>query len=207
MNGSLKARVYSVGIALGLIVGLFGAVTLASAHPARQGSDPISVVNAMSEAFNNQDVAKLKDLLDPSFLDTVENAPPGAPPDFFAPNNRDAFIAASQAGIRVTQGTCKLTAPDTVVCDTSLAGGPLPPLPHGFNEVSTATVVNGKVTRLSEKLSDQTYQELAALLAGGQPGMPTTGSADTTLPLFVLTLGLLSLAAGFLARRAQMSRG
>ena len=173
---------------------------MASAHPIGQASDPIATVMALIDAFNNADVAKLDALLGPSFTAVILNPPP---PLVQAETlqNREQFIKnASESGLHATASNCKLTSATTVVCDAS-STGPSLPFPHPFTTTATFTVQDGKVTKVEETLSAQTYSDLQAL-AAGQPGMPTTGSTNSPAPFAILALGLLLLASGFVVRRA-----
>jgi hypothetical protein len=202
MNGRLKARLGSLALVMGLLVGMLGAMRTASAHSANQQDDPIALVMEMADAFNHGDADRLMELLDPSFENVASNPPAGLPPGY-TDLNRDQFIAQSQSGeISIELSNCKLTAPDTVVCDNVITGPGIPPLAHPLTETITVTVVDGKLTRLVETLSEQSLSDFEDFLAA-QPGMPTTGSADMRLALWVLVLASLSLVAGVITRRTH----
>ena len=200
MNSRKGTRLSSLALAVTLLVGLLGTVRVASAHPIGQASDPIATVMALMDAYNNADVAQLDALLGPSFEDVILNPPPGIPPEAMRQNREQVIKNASAGGLHATASNCKLTSATTVVCDFS-STGPGAPLPHPFTTTATITVQDGKVTRVEETLSAQTFSDLQALLAA-QPGMPTTGSTNTQTLFAVLVLGLLLLAFGFMVRRA-----
>jgi hypothetical protein len=204
MKSHIRARLASLVLAVALLVSLLGMAHTVSAHPARQSSDPVATVLAMVDAFNRHDAGALRNLLDPSFEDVTVNAPAGLPPEY-PKVDVEIFIRESAEGIHVDASNCQLTAPDKVVCDVTLSGGDVPPLPHPFTETATFTVANGKITRLEETFSPQTLSDIEALLAA-QPGMPTTGSTDTQTPFAALAIGLFLLAFGLVVRRANSYR-
>jgi hypothetical protein len=203
MNTRLKARLGSLALVMGLLVGMLGVTRTVSAHPASQPADPVAVVMEMADAFNDADADRLMELLDPSFKNVGANPPAGLPPGYLD-LDRDQFIAQSRdGGLHIELSNCKLTAPDTVLCDNVITGPGAPPLPHPITETITVTVVNGKITLLVETLSEQSLSEFEAFLAASQVGMPTTGSSDMSVALWLLSLALLSLVAGVIIRRTQ----
>ncbi|HKP52548.1 MAG TPA: hypothetical protein VJ183_07840 [Chloroflexia bacterium] len=203
MNTRLKARLRSLALVIGLLVGMLGVTRTVSAHPANQPADPVALVMEMADAFNNADVDRLMEILDPSFKDVVVNAPAALPPEF-SNYDRDGFIALSRdGGFHMELSNCKLSAPDTVVCDSSVTIPDNLPLSRPVTQTLTVTVVNGKITSIVEMLSDQSLRDFEDYLAASQAGMPTTGSSDMSVALWLLSLALLSLVAGVITRRTH----
>jgi hypothetical protein len=108
----------------------------------------------------------------------------------------------------VTESNIHLIDATTVEMDLMFTGGTIPVLPHPFMLHATFVVKNGLITRLQDRLSDQTAQDLAAL--GPPPAaaseMPNTGmSAPSALPV-LLVLGLVCALAGAAMRRTSLLR-
>jgi len=173
-----------------LVLGLIGTARSASAHSNMQGNDLIATTLAFADAYNAGDGARMRELADPAF-EQVSGT--GEALDL------EGFIKTTNTGVRVTLSNCKLTRTNVVTCDTVLSGGPIPPLPHPWTEISMLTFANGKILRLDETLSDQTAQELQAFAgANSQAGMPSTGASDLSTPRLALFLGLLLVGVGAL---------
>jgi hypothetical protein len=173
--------------------GLLGSVRIAAA----QGSSNDATVQAFIDAYNNGDLAKLQGLADPNFTFVQLNGGPGPQTqnlaEFFAPPR-----------VHATPSNFRDVDANTVMLDITLTGGGLPPLPHPFMATNTFTFSNGHILKMTQMLSPQTLQDLAAL--GPPPGMPTTGQADQTFLIAALVLGLLSVGAGVRLRAAKAHR-
>jgi len=190
MKATQKAMFTAPVLALALVLSaLLGSARTAAA----QGSVNDDKVRAFEDAFNSGDLATAQTLVDPNF--TVVPDPrgvrkPGHLAEFFSPPRP-----------RVTLSNFHDVDANTLTVDVTLVGGPIPPLPHPFVENDTFTFSNGRILKIAEALSPQTFQDLQAL--GHPPGMPTTGSADQPSLLTALMLGLLSLSVGVRLRRVQ----
>lgn len=191
-----KAASLALLVAL-LGVGFFGTTGRAAARGVQQSVDELTAPRAFAAAYNNHDVATLRSMADPSFLDIYHYGPPDQ-----QVNGIEAFIKGDSQGPHVDITSCKQIGTDMVTCDAVLSGGPIPVLPHPFSGPNTFTFRNGKIVRLDEYLSDQTAKDLAAYTPP-QPGMPSTGSRDFTLPLSSVLLCLLLVGAGLFILRAQ----
>ncbi len=176
------------------------AVRPMSAAQTGQASDPISVVTAFNAAVSAQDLNGALALLDPDFryvsgpgsaipMDQKKGEFPGKPP----------FQQVNQSNIHQID-------PTTVEMDLTFIGGPIPVLPHPFMLHATFTVINGLITRLQDRLSPQTAQDLAALPppAGAPARMPNTGESAPSAVIVLLALGLLCVLAGAAVRRAWL---
>src|SRR5437870_2824673 len=153
-----------------------------------QSSSATDVVKALATAMKSHDETQVRALLAPGFQDLEDPGSPGS-----GVVDLDGFVReVIDQRIVVTYTSLKQTDERTVVVDDVLdftAPDGLH-LPHPFTETSTFTVVNGQITVLSEILSPQTRQELAALEAQPAPGMPTTGAPDTWGALAIFLAGL-----------------
>jgi len=170
----------------------------ASARPAAaQTISPVDVVKSFIEAINNHDEAGLRQLMAPNFQDLED---PGQP-DAEVVSADDFINEVIGQGIHCTYTSIEQIGPQTVVIDDVLTFSPTAPdaphLPHPFTERATVTVVNGRVTLISEVLSAQTRQDLAALTTAAAPGMPATGAPDAfTAPMLILLVSGLMVLEG-----------
>ncbi len=71
---------------------------------------------------------------------------------------------------------------------------------------ATFTVINGLITRLQDRLSAQTVQDLAALAPppGAPRQLPQTGASDSRAMTWLLTLGVVCALVGAVIRRAWL---
>lgn len=202
--GTITRSVHIAQVALA--PALMGIVLIAVAPTAAaqtsQPSDPAAVVTAFITAFNAQDLTGALALLDPNFryvsvpgsvLPTSRNKGefPGQPP----------FQQVDQSNVHLIDAT-------TVEMDLMFSGGPIPVLPRPFMLHATFTVNNGLITRLQDRLSDQTAQDLAALQAsaGAPDQLPNTGEGALSPVLLLLTLGVVCVLAGAIAWRTSVRR-
>jgi hypothetical protein len=205
MNRSLIATACLFTTLVAAAVGLGAPAHAASA----QTASPVDVVKSFLDAGNSHDETRLRQLMAPSFKDLEDPGFPDA--DVVSPNEFIQQVIGG--GILVTVQRMEQTGPQTVVIDDMLTFTGTGPealhLPHPFTETTTVTVVNGQITLLSEVLSAQTRQDLAALAPTTTPGMPTTGGPDAFIApvLVLLALGLMTLVSGlWLRRTAQTTR-
>lgn len=175
---------------------MVGAHTVAA--QTSQANDPAAVVTAFNEALSRQDLTAALALLDDTFqyvsgpgsaLPTTRGKGefPGQPP----------FQQIAQSNIHPIDA-------NTVEMDLTFSGGPIPKLPHPFMLHGTFTVQNGLITRLQDKLSDQTAQDLAALGSPPAAVLPKTGENDSGALNWLFALGVLCALAGVLLRRGRL---
>ena len=190
MKATQKAMFTASVLALALVLlALLGSARTAAA----QGSANDDKVRAFEDAFNSGDLATAQTLVDPNF--TVVPDPRGVR----KPGNLAEFFSPPRP--QVTPSNFHDVDANTVTVDITLVGGRIPPLPHPFVENDTVTFSSGRILKIAEALSPQTFQDLQAL--GPPPGMPMTGSADQSSLLTALMLSLLSLSIGVRLRRVQ----
>lgn len=190
MKATQKAMFTASVLALALV---FSALLGSARTAAAQSSANDDKVRAFEDAFNSGDLATAQTLVDPNF--TVVPDPRGVR----KPGNLAEFFSPPRP--QVTPSNFHDVDANTVTVDITLVGGRIPPLPHPFVENDTITFSSGRIVKIAEALSPQTFQDLQAL--GPPPGMPTTGSVDQGSLLTALILGLLSLAIGVRLRRVQ----
>jgi hypothetical protein len=106
---------------------------------------------------------------------------------------------------QVDQSNIHLIDATTVEMELTFSGDPMPVLPHPFILHATFAVKNGLITRLQDRLSPQTAQDLAALAPPTQ--LPKTGASDSRALTWLLALGLVCALAGALVRRAWLLHG
>ena len=180
---------------LALSLGLFGVLGVAQA--AAQTTNPAAVVSAFTDAYSRGDVARMRELVDPAFVVVPDPRDPNG-----HEGNFDGFVKNHL--VHVTASNIREISSNTAVADLVLSGPEfLRPLPHPFTEQVTFTVNNGRIARMEERVSEQTFKDLQAL--GPMPGMPTTGASDLTGIWALLAVGSLCLLAGLLVRRTPAS--
>lgn len=138
-----------------------------------------------------------------------EALPANAPPNVARQENLDALLQSAGDRAHNTLSNCVQTG-NTVSCDDTISGGPLPPLPHPPTAKLIFTFSDaGLVTHIEDRLSDTTRDDFEAAVAAyaasgaGAPGMPTTGSpSDNGVLFFIMALGALLSAVGMMAHRA-----
>lgn len=118
--------------------------------------DPVTVVSAFNAAVSAQDLPAALALLDDTFQ--YVNGPGSALPT----SRKKGEFPGQPPFQQVTQSNVQLIDPTTVEMDLIFNGGPIPVLPHPFLLHTTFTVKNGLITRLQDRLSRQTAQDLAA---------------------------------------------
>jgi hypothetical protein len=173
-----------------LSIWIVGAATAAA--QTNQPNDPVAVVTAFNAAVSRQDRTAALVLLDDDFL--YVSGPGSALPR----NLKKGEFPVGPPFQQVAQSNIHLIDATTVEMDLTFSGGPIPSLPHPFVLHATFTVKNGLITRLQDRLSDQTAQDLAAL--GPAPGalgqLPKTGESDAGAVTWLLALGVLCVLAG-----------
>ena len=139
------------------------AIWMAVAHTAAaqtsQANDPVAVVTAFNEALNRQDLTAALALLDDNFLYV------SGPGSVFPTNRKKGEFPGQPPFQQITQSNIRPIDASTVEMELTFSGGPIPKLPHPFMLHATFTVNNGLITRLQDRLFDQTAQDLAALEA------------------------------------------
>lgn len=171
------------------------------AHPAaaqtNQGNDPAAVVTAFNEAISRQDLPAALALLDDDFLYV------GGPNSAFPNDRRKGEFPGQPPFQQVVQSNINVIDAKTVEMDLTFTGGPIPPLPHPFMLHATFTVENGRITRLQDRLFEQTAQDLAALGAPPAAVLPRTGGNDSlALSALIALAGMFALAGAAAVRAA-----
>jgi hypothetical protein len=168
-------------------------------------TDPAAVVHAVNEAINRGDVAAILQLQDPTCRMVVG-------PHSSNREERTCGVGPGQwpgspPYPHVELANLRTTGPETAEVDVTLSGGPFPPTPHPITVHATFTVKNGRITRLLDRLSPQSEQELAALPPppGAPATMPTTGAGDLHWKV-LLVLGLICGLIGTGFRRTSLRR-
>lgn len=165
-----------------------------------QANDPVAVVTAFNDAISRQDLTAALALLDDDFVYV------GGPNSAF-PNDRSKGDFPGQPPFQqVAQSNINLIDANTVEMDLTFTGGPIPPLPHPFMLHAAFRVENGLITRLQDRLSDQTAKDLAALGAPPAAVLPQTGENDSRAITWLLALGALCILAGAAIGRAAAPR-
>ena len=143
-------------------------------HVSIQANDPVAVVTAFNDAISRQDLAAALEFLDDDFLYV------GDPNSAFPNDRRKGEFPGQPPFQQVAQSNIHLIDATTVEMDLMFSGGPIPVLPHPFTLHATFTVQNGLITRLQDRLSDQTAQDLIALGAPPAAVLPRTGENDSS---------------------------
>ena len=189
-----------------LVLAAFVAVTGAVAAPMRQATDPATVVKAFNAAVSRQDLTAALALLDPNF--EYVSVPGSALPTSRGKGTGKDEFPGPPPFQQVMESNIHPIDASTVEMDLTFSGGPIPQLPHPFMLHATFTVKNGLITRLQDRLSDQTAQDLAAL--GPPPAapaaMPNTGVSNASALTVLLVLGVLCALAGAAVRRTSLLR-
>jgi hypothetical protein len=171
-----------------------------------QASDPATVVTAFIAAFNAQDLPATLAFLDPNFQ--YVSVPGSALPTNEGKGLGKGEFPGPLPFQQVTQSNIHPIDATNVEMDLLFSGGQIPVLPHPFRLHATFTVINGLITRLQDRLSDQTAQDLAAL--GSAPAapaqLPNTGESDSSHGEWLLLLGVVCVLAGASAWRLSLSR-
>lgn len=171
-----------------------------------QASDPAAVVTAFNAAVSAQDLPAALAFLDPNFQ--YVSGPGSALPTNMGRGLGKGEFPGPPPTQQVTQSNIHPIDATTVEMDLMFNGGQIPVLPHPFRLHATFTVVNGLITRLQDRLSEQTAQDLAAL--GPAPAapaqLPKTSESDSIHGVWLLLLGLVCALAGASAWRFSLSR-
>ncbi len=191
---------------LALLLAASVVVTGAAAAPMHQATDPTTVVKAFNAAVSRQDLDGALALLDPNFQ--YVSVPGSALPTSRGKGTGKDEFPGPPPYQQVTESNIHLIDAENVEMDLTFSGGPIPVLPHPFMLHATFTVKNGLITRLQDRLSDQTAQELAALAPppGAPAAMPNTGTSTASARAALLVLGLLGTLAGAVVRRSTLSK-
>jgi hypothetical protein len=192
-----SSRTARVALAPALMVVVLIAVTPVAAAQTSQANDPVAVVTAFNAAVSAQDLTGALALLDPDFL--YVSGPGSALPT----NLKKGEFPKGPPFQQVDQSNIHLIDATTVEMDLTFSGDPIPVLPHPFMLHATFTVNNGLITRLQDRLSPQTTQDLAAL-APPPAQLPKTGEGDSHIVSWLLALGILCALAGVLVRRTWL---
>ena len=199
-----RTRHPSVSLAMLVLAPLLVACLAATGAMAQTGgqTDPAAVVTAFNAAVTNQDRAGALAYLDPAFR--YRSGPGTALPT----DRTKADFLGPMPWQRIVQENIHPIDANTVEMDITFIGGPIPPLPHPFKLHATFTVENGLITEITDQLSPQTAQDLAALPppSGAPATMPATGAGDLPRKVLLLVLGLSCglIGAGF--RRTSLRR-
>jgi hypothetical protein len=197
--GTIKrySRIALVALAPVLVFVLLIAVVPTAAAQTSQANDPVAVVTAFNAAVSAQDLTGALALLDPDFL--YVSGPGSALPT----NRKKGEFPGQPPFQQVDQSNIHLIDATTVEMDLTFSGNPIPVLPHPFMLHATFTVNNGLITRLQDRLSPQTAQDLAAL-APPPVQLPKTSEGDSHIVLWLLALGIVCALAGALVRRTWL---
>ena len=182
-----------------LVVACMASINPAAAQNS-QANDPVAVVTAFNEAISRQDLKAALAFLDDNFLYV------GGPKSAFPNDRRKGEFPGQPPFQRVVQSNINPIDANTVEMDLTFTGGPIPPLPHPFMLHATFRVENGLITRLQDRLSDQTAQDLAALGAPPAAVLPRTGGNDSSAIVWLLALGIVCALAGAMAVRGAARR-
>lgn len=172
----------------------------AAAAQTSQPSDPIAVVTAFNEAISKQDLTAALSFLDDNFLYV------GGPNSAFPNDRKKGEFPGQPPFQQVAQSNINQIDANTVEMDLTFTGGPIPPLPHPFMLHATFSVKNGKITRLQDRLSDQTAKDVTALRAPPATVLPRTGGNDTNDLVGLLMLAVICVLAGTITVRAAARR-
>src|SRR5215207_2166040 len=192
-----SSRIARVALAPALMVVVLIAVTPVAAAQTSQANDPVAVVTAFNAAVSAQDLTGALALLDENFL--YVSGPGSALPT----SRKKGEFPGQPPFQQVDQSNIQLIDATTVEMDLTFSGGPIPQLPHPFMLHATFTVKNGLITRLQDRLSPQTAQDLAAL-APPPAQLPKTGASDSNDGTVLLALGVVCALAGVLIRRTAL---
>lgn len=193
-------RVSMACLSLTLVLSLWMVWPHAAAAQTGQANDPVAVVTAFNEAVSRQDLTAALAFLDDNFLYV------GGPNSAFPNDRRKGGFPGQPPFQQVAQSNINLIDANTVEMDLTFTGGPIPPLPHPFMLHATFTVENGLITRLQDRLSDQTRQDLAALGAPPAAVLPRTGENDSRAIAWLLALGIVCALVGTIAMRTAARR-
>ena len=173
-----------------------------AAAQAGQASDPVAVVIAFNVAISAQDLPGALALLDPDFR--YVSGPGSALPT----SRKKGEFPGQPPFQQVNQSNIHLIDATTVEMDLTFIGAPIPVLPHPFLLHATFTVINGLITRLQDRLSEQTAQDLAALAPppSAPAQLPKTGASDSSSVPWLLALGIVCALAGATVCRVSLSR-
>ena len=185
-----------------LTMALCGIALASTATQTGQASDPVAVVTAFNAAISAQDRTAALALLDDNFL--YVSGPGAAIPM----NQKKGEFPGQPPFQQVAQSNIHLIDDSTVEMDLTFSGGSIPVLPHPFMLHATFTVKNGLITRLQDRLFDQTAQDLAALSsAPSAPAqLPKTGEPDSSPLTWLLALGVVAVLTGASICRIALSR-
>jgi hypothetical protein len=189
----------SILFLLMLVLTWMASIDLAAAQNS-QANDPVAVVTAFNEAISRQDLKAALAFLDDNFLYV------GGPKSAFPNDRRKGEFPGQPPFQQVVQSNINLIDANTVEMDLTFTGGPIPPLPHPFMLHATFRVENGLITRLQDRLSDQTAQDLAALGASAPAVLPRTGENASPTAVWLLALGIVCALAGAMAVRGAARR-
>jgi hypothetical protein len=190
-------RIALVALTPALIVAALSEIVPAAAAQTGQTSDAVVVVTAFNAAVSAQDLTGALALLDDNFQ--YVSGPGSALPT----NLKKGEFPKGPPFQQVDQSNIHLIDATTVEMDLTFSGDPIPVLPHPFLLHATFTVKNGLITRLQDRLSPQTAQDLAALTPLPAQ-LPKTSEGDSHIVSWLLALGVVCALVGALVRRAWL---
>ena len=192
-------HVAMVCLAITMLLSAFTVVAGAAAQTG-QACDPVGIVKALNAAVSRQDLAGALAQLDPDFQ--YVSGPGSALPT----DRKKGEFPGQPPFQQVAESNIQLIDANTVEMDLTFSGGPIPVLPHPFMLHATFTVENCLITRLEDRLSAQTLQDLAALPPGAPAIMPNTGLGNTHGGALLLVLGLFCGLSRMIIRRTALQR-
>ncbi len=190
MNRHVHVLMVCLSLTMALSIWIVGAHSAAA--QTSQPNDPVAVITAFNAAVSGQDLTAALALLDDNFQ--YVSGPGSALPT----SRKKGEFPGQPPFQQVAQSNIHLINATAVEMDLTFSGGPIPTLPHPFMLHANFTVENGLITRLQDRLSDQTAQDLAALPPppGAPAQLPKTGESNAGALSWLLVLGVLCVLAG-----------